>query len=319
MDWLLTALGYAKEFAEVAVFGFMFAGFLQAVVRPTVVARYLSGYSLWRANLIGATVGFFTPLCCCTAIPTALALWRGGCRPGPACAFLIATPWFNWYGLVALWIFLGWRMALIVAGSGVFIAFLTGMIIDWQSPNHRAPLRLPINSPETDCATESCSVKTGSACCASGEVDAGNEDFFDFSHPREKLRMAWRSAWGLAWELLPWIVAGILIGATAKTWLPTVWIGALRSHGWLTPLLALVLATLLYADSLGSLPLVKALLQKGLGSGNGMILLIAGVGTNLATLGPIYREMGTRVAILYACCVTGLALVMGIFWNFVLL
>ncbi|OCX74392.1 hypothetical protein A6M23_06295 [Acidithiobacillus thiooxidans] len=130
--------------------------------------------------------------------------------------------------------------------------------------------------------------------------------------------MAGTNAWALARELLPWIAAGILIGATVKTWLPTAWISALETRSWLTPVLALVLATLLYADSLGSLPLVNALLQKGLGSGNGMILLIAGVGTNLATLGPIYREMGTRVAILYACCVMVLSLLLGFFWNFVL-
>ncbi|MGK9453240.1 permease [Acidithiobacillus caldus] len=314
MDWLGTVLDYSKEFGEVAVFGFLFAGFLQAVARPTVVARYLSGYSLWRANAIGATVGFFTPLCCCTAIPTALALWRGGSRPGPACAFLIATPWFNWYGLVALWIFLGWQMALVVAGSGVLIAFLTGMIIDWQSTDRCTARSLATEVPEAVCTTTSCSVKSGSACCSTVDV-VGSGKFFDFSHPWKKLQMAGTNAWALARELLPWIVAGILIGATVKTWLPTAWISALEARDWLTPVLALIFATLLYADSLGSLPLVNALLQKGLGPGNGMILLIAGVGSNIATLGPIYREMGARVAILYACCVMTLALLLGILWN----
>jgi len=106
VTFVQTALGYVREIAEIVVLGFVVAGVINAVVNKAAVARYLGG-NLVLSNLLGATIGVVTPLCCCSAIPTAMALYRAGSRRGPACAFLIATPWFNWYGLAALVIFLG--------------------------------------------------------------------------------------------------------------------------------------------------------------------------------------------------------------------
>jgi uncharacterized membrane protein YraQ (UPF0718 family) len=100
--FLTTALGYLREVAEIIVLGFVVAGVITAVVNKEAVARHLGGGNLLLSNLLGATIGVVTPLCCCSAIPTAMALYRSGSRRGPACAFLIATPWFNWYGLTAL-------------------------------------------------------------------------------------------------------------------------------------------------------------------------------------------------------------------------
>ena len=94
-----------------------------------------------RANAVASTWGFLTPLCCCSGVPTAVTLYRSGSRRGPACAFLIAVPWFNWYGLTALVIFLGWRAGLAVSLSAVSVAFITGAVIDTLDARWPAPVR----------------------------------------------------------------------------------------------------------------------------------------------------------------------------------
>ena len=301
--FLHTVLAYVREIAEIVVLGFVVAGVINAVVNKDAVARYLGG-ALALSNLRGATIGVVTPLCCCSAIPTALALSRAGSRRGPACAFLIATPWFNWYGLAALVIFLGPRVALAVAGSAVLIGFAAGVLIDLIVPRDRIPVALtasPCGCGET---------------CGDTTSATATSHLFDLTDPWGKLRAGVRFALDSLRELGPWMLFGVVFGAAIETFVPeetfTHYLGGTSLLGLLA---ALVVAGLFSADSLGALPWVQSLLGKGLGAGSAMTLLVAGVGTNISTLGPVARVMGRQTAVLYAVCVIGLTAVIGVTLN----
>jgi len=302
-----TALEYLREFAEVAILGFFVAGILNAIVNKAAVARHLGG-SVVGANALAATWGFLMPLCCCAGVPTALTLYRSGSHRGPACALLIAVPWFNWYGLAALVIFLGWRAGLIVSLSAVMVGFLAGVLIDTvvdHSP------RLPA-AP----ALAEAGGYTKAECCDAGPTGPADQPLLDFSNPREKLTSGARFAFDLLRELSPWMIAGILLGAAIEAIVPrelvTTYLGKASLLG---VLVALVIAGAFYTDSLASLPWVGTLLDKGLGIGSGMVLLVAGVGTNLSTFGPVARVMGPRTAIVYASSAVGLTGVIGCVLN----
>jgi uncharacterized protein len=183
----LTVVGYLRELAEIVVVGFVVAGVINAVVNKEAVARYLGGSPV-VANLLGATIGIVTPLCCCSAIPTAMALYRAGSRRGPACAFLIATPWFNWYGLTALLLFLGPRATLAVAGSAVLIAFSAGLLIDLLGAR-QAARQVLVRSPAETAAVLGTGMVSSSSC-GCGDVscqvvaaspDAPRASLFDLS------------------------------------------------------------------------------------------------------------------------------------------
>lgn len=302
-----TALGYLREFAEVAVLGFFVAGILNAIVNKAAVARHLGG-SIVGANALAATWGFLMPLCCCSGIPTALTLYRSGSHRGPACAFLIAVPWFNWYGLTALVIFLGWRAGLIVSLSAVVVGSLAGVLIDTVIGRSSGVSAAPA-LPEAGGCTEA-------GCCDAGAVDSADQRLLDLSNPRDKAKSGARFAFDLLRELGPWMIAGILLGAAIEATVPkelvTTYLGKASLWGILV---ALVVAGAFYTDSLASLPWVRTLLDKGLGAGSGMILLVAGVGTNLSTLGPVARVMGLRTAVVYAASVVVLTGMLGYLLN----
>jgi uncharacterized membrane protein YraQ (UPF0718 family) len=80
-------------------------------------------------------------------------------------------------------------------------------------------------------------------------------------------------------------------------------------------LIGFVIAGLFSADSLGSLPWVQSLLGKGLGTGSAMVILVAGGGTNVSTLGPVSRLMGRQTAMLYGASVVILAALCGLTLN----
>lgn len=317
--FLLTAWGYVREILEIVLVGFVVAGVIDAVVNKAAVVRYL-GSSLLGANLLGALIGIVTPLCCCSAIPTAMALYRAGSRRGPACAFLISTPWFNWYGLTALLIFLGPPVALAVAGSAVLIGFCTGVAID-RFGQRAAPASLPASTVSgtvlqmmttcTDC---------DDGCCEPDKMSQpGSAALFDFTDLPGKLRAGVRFAVDVLREIGPWMLAGVLLGAAVETFVPEeVFSHFLGGASLLGLLAALVVATIFSGDSLGSLPWVQSLLAKGLGTGSAMTLLVAGVGTNVSTLGPVARLMGGRTAVLYAISVMLLAVLFGFALNHML-
>ena len=303
----LTAGDYLREFAEVAVLGFFVAGLINAVVNKAAISRHLGGNTV-AANALAATWGFLMPLCCCSGIPTALTLYRSGSHRGPACAFLIAVPWFNWYGLTSLVIFLGWQAGLIVSLSAVVIGFVAGVLIDTVVGH--APR---VSGSAAHPGAGGCS---DAGWCDAGAADPTQWRLLDFSNPKEKVRSGARFAFDLLRELGPWIFAGILLGAAIEAIVPKELVTAyLGKASVLGILVTLVIAGAFYTDSLASLPWVRTLLDKGLGAGSGMILLVTGVGTNLSTLGPVARAMGMRTAIVYASSVVVLSGVLGYLLN----
>lgn len=138
----------------------------------------------------------------------------------------------------------------------------------------------------------------------------------DFSNLSGKLRQGIVFALDMLRELGPWMVLGVLLGAAIETFVPEhVFTQYLGGASLLGPLAALVVAGIFSADSLGSLPWVQSLLTKGLGPGSAMILLVAGVGTNVSTLGPVGQVMGRRTAVWYAGSVVLLAAIFGFILN----
>jgi uncharacterized membrane protein YraQ (UPF0718 family) len=309
---LYTALGYLREFAAVAVFGFFVAGVLNAAVNKAAVVRHLGG-NVIGTNALAAASGFVMPLCCCSGIPMALTLYRSGSHRGPACAFLIAVPWFNWYGLAALVIFLGWRAALVISLSAAVIGFLAGMVIDVMLSDAR-----PAPRSESAVGTRSEGRCADRGCCDSGR-DRADRPLLDFSRPTEKIISGARFALDLVRELGPWMLAGILLGVVLEAIVrKEIATGYLGKTSLVAVVLALVIAGAFYTDSLASLPWVRTLLDKGLGAGSGMILLVAGVGTNVSTLGPVARVMGSKTAVVYAASVVLLTGTLGYLLNRVL-
>lgn len=309
-EFIFTLLDYLKEIAEVAVLGFFVAGLFNAYIRKETIIEHLGKGGI-RGNAIASVVGFIMPLCCCSAIPTAITLYRRGAGRGPACAFLIATPWFNFYGFASLAIFLGWRVAIFVSLASVVIAFCSGMIIDVFTSKSPVIQAVAVTITSHDSCNDGC----GSSCAPLPNAGKG---WIDFSNHRAKFRIALHFMRDLGREIGLWILIGVLLGALVETFVPeSLFTNYLGGDHVLGLLVAIAIAGIFYTDSLGSLPWVHSLLAKGLGSGSAMTLLVAGVGTNISTLGPIARNMGRRTAVLYASSVVVFTGAVGVFFNLI--
>ena len=108
----------------------------------------------------------------------------------------------------------------------------------------------------------------------------------------------------------------VVLGAAAEVPIPKGLVSTYLGKASVVGLLAaLVVASVFYTDSLATLPWVRTLRDEGLGVGSRMVLLVAGVGTNISTLGPITRTTGSRTAIIYGASVVGLTAILGYVLN----
>ncbi len=205
-------------------------------------------------------------------------------------------------------IFLGPRVALAVAGSAVLIGFVAGVLIDLIVPRQAVPVAIPVTLATPSCGCRETYHDTASA--------AAPPRLFDVTDPWGKLRAGVRFALDSLRELGPWMLFGVVLGAAIETFVPeetfTHYLGGTSLLGLLA---ALVVAGIFSADSLGTLPWVQSLLGKGLGAGSAMTLLVAGVGTNISTLGPVARVMGRQTAMLYGVSVVVLTALLGLTLN----
>ena len=228
--------------------------------------RPLIGY------LLGATLGAVTPFCSYSTIPVLAGLLRSGVPFGPTMAFLFASPLLDPVVLGVLVFLIGVEGTFAYAVLTFLASILIGALL--------AKLGL-----EKD-------VKPLRGVAALDEGPAGYEGT---SVPPKA--SVWGRAWSEAWSFfvpaLPYLLLGTAAGAAIYRLVPTSWIIALAGPGqpFAIPLAA-SLGVPMYVNAETFFPISAALLEKGVGIGAVMGLVITSMGVSVpevALLGSLFR------------------------------
>ena len=108
------------------VFG---VGIIRTFFTPEKTRAFLSGKSEFAGNVLAALLGIVTPFCSCSAVPLFIGFVTAGVPLGVTFSFLIAAPMVNEIALGLLYALLGWKIAAIYMGTGLFIAIFAGWVI----------------------------------------------------------------------------------------------------------------------------------------------------------------------------------------------
>lgn len=99
----------------------------------------------------------------------------------------------------------------------------------------------------------------------------------------------------------------------------SVWITGDVLASWGSGLPVMILMVLvgipMYICATGSTPLAAGLLIGGLSPGAVLVFMLAGPATNIATLGVVRKELGTRSMVVYLVAVAGSAIACGLATN----
>ncbi len=249
-------------------------GLILQYINPAKVEKILSRTHRGTGNMLGAGLGALTPFCSCTTIPILVGLLNGGAPFGASMSFLIASPVLNPFIVGLLLSLFGWKMTLIYAVVLFSAAVLVGMA--WESMGLASEVKIGIK-------------KECSSCCAAGsEVPAGPATL------GVKLTNALYEALNLFKQVLPFILIGALVGAIIRGYVPADFI--VRVAGPQNPAaipVASVIGVPMYIRAATMIPISAVLLEKGMGLGAVVALIIGGAGASLpeiTLLGAIFKR-----------------------------
>jgi uncharacterized membrane protein YraQ (UPF0718 family) len=268
--------------------------FLRSYVPPERVRAALAGRGVVVGTVAAASFGVVTPFCSCSAVPLFIGFLQAGIPLGVTLAFLISSPLVNEVALVLLWGLFGWQISIVYMVAGLSVAIIGGLILG----------RLPLER-----FLEPWVLEARGAGATSGPIEVSPTT-------EQRLREAWVSTRELVRKVWPWVVIGIGVGAFIHGYVPTqviVDIGG-ADNPWAVPLVTL-LAVPLYAGAAGVIPIVEALLDKGLPLGTVLAFMMATVAISLPEF-VILRRVArpTLLAIFLGVVVSGI-LAVGFLFN----
>ena len=264
--------------------------FLRSFVSPDRVRHALVG----RNAVVGATAaagfGVVTPFCSCSAVPLFIGFVEAGLPLGVTFAFLVASPMVNEVAIVLLWGLFGPAIAIAYMAAGLAVAIGAGLVIG----------RLNLERFVEPYVYQ---IHTGQAI----EIRLTME---------QRVRDAWASTRQLVRRIAPWVVIGIGVGALIHGYAPMDLVAQIggAANPFAVPLVVL-LGVPLYSNAAGTIPIVEALLGKGLPLGTVLAFMMAVTALSLPELLILRRVMRRELIAIFVTIVAGGILAVGYLFN----
>jgi len=253
----------------------------------------LAGRGVVAGTAAAAGFGVITPFCSCSAVPLFIGFVEAGIPLGVTFAFLISSPMVNEVALVLLWGLFGPAVALTYMAAGLSVAMAGGLLIG------RLHLERYVESYVWQVHT-------------AGTQTAERPGF------SERLADAWAETRRLVRRIWPFIVVGIGIGAVIHGYVPTELVADVGGAGNLLAVpMVVLLAVPLYSNAAGTIPIVQALLGKGLPLGTTLAFMMAVTAISLPELIILRRVMRLPLLLTFVGIVTGGILLIGYLFNVV--
>jgi uncharacterized membrane protein YraQ (UPF0718 family) len=255
---------------------------------PERVRAALAGRGTFAGSVASAAFGIVTPFCSCSAVPLFIGFVEAGIPLGVTFAFLISSPMVNEVALVLLWGLFGPEIALIYVAAGLTVAIVGGLII---GALHLERYVEPYVWELQGTGGQMVEVKVTWA---------------------DRITDAWRYTVDLVRRITPSLLIGIGIHGYAPTELVAA-IGG-RSNPFAVPIVVLI-AIPLYSNAAGTIPIVQALLGKGMPLGTTLAFMMAITAISLPEFIILRRVIKPQLIAIFAGVVTIGILCIGYLFN----
>ncbi|MDH3571653.1 MAG: permease, partial [Gemmatimonadota bacterium] len=138
----------------------------------------------------------------------------------------------------------------------------------------------------------------------------------------DEMREWFSSSWTFAKQILPLLLAGVLVAGLLlgrpgeEGIIPSAWIGAaVGGNSVFANLFASVAGALMYFATLTEVPILEGLLGNGMGKGPALALLLAGPALSLPNMLVIRSIMGTKKTLVFVGLTVVMATITGLVYG----
>lgn len=270
--------------------GFLIAGILSAFITPELIKEHLGKSNFWqicKASIFGVPL----PLCSCSVLPVAASLRKNGAGKGSTISFLTSTPQTGVDSIFITNALLGGMFTII----RVVVAFITGIL---------AGSMVRIFTKNDDDNQE---IPEEKSCC---KCENENKKESPIQHI---IRYGFIT---LPKDIGKSMLVGLLLSAIITSFLPANFFAdKLLGNEFFSMIVMLVIGIIIYVCSSGSVPIVLSLIASGISPGAGLVFLITGPATNLASLTTLTKIVGTKSVFIYLATLATVALISGYILN----
>jgi uncharacterized membrane protein YraQ (UPF0718 family) len=279
----------------------VFINYLMAITRyyfPMEKVRDLLTKRRWFGldYLFAALLGVVTPFCSCSSIPLFIGFLGAGVPLGITFAFLISSPLVNESSLFLFPALFGLKTTIIYNVLGIAISILGGMLIQKMKMDKYVNPDLLKFKSRAQVALE----------------NNGQEPAL-----KERLKIWWIDGLGITKKIFPYVLLGVAIGAFIHGFIPQSLIERyLGMRSWWTVPMAVLLGTPLYANSVSVIPVIQALVGKGVPIGTALAFMTATVTLSLPEALILKKAMKWQLlAMFFGITVIGI-IIIGYLFNY---
>ncbi len=315
---------------------FFIAGAIAVFIKKEFILKYLGNQAKkYVSYSIASVSGILLAVCSCTILPLFAGISKRGAGLGPAITFLFSGPAINIAAIFLTMSVLGFEIGLARIILAIIMAVLVGLSMQFifkeKTKNNE---NLSVNEGKKDDNYNSKHIiffmlSMLAVLVVSGlSINAGIKYllilffvalvvfiasyFFKKSTNKEWISETWK----FAKLLLPLLLIGVFIAGFIMPLLPEELITQIVGNNTVFGnLIAALFGVFMYFSTLTEVPIIQALMAKGMNQGPALTLLLAGPSLSLPNLLVIRRVLGNKKTLVYMLLVVFYSVIGGLIFG----
>jgi len=342
-DWFKTSIlsafdllhDYAQKHVLTCLVPALFiAGAIAVFVKKDAVLKYLGHKSKKIVSYSIASIsGAILAVCSCTILPLFAGIRKRGAGLGPAITFLFAGPAINIAAIFLTMSVLGYEIGLARIFFAIFLSILVGltMAFIFREKAEQGGLFMQ-ESKDTQMSKKVIFVFFGlmiAVLVVNGlQINQLAKYILMFSFAisvvllvvfkfhKESTKEWLGETWNFSKMLLPLLFIGVFIAGFIMPLLPETLIQNLVGENTIFGnLIASIFGAFMYFSTLTEIPILQALIAKGMASGPALALLLAGPSLSLPNMLVIRKVLGNKKTAVYVLSVIVYSTIAGLIFG----